>query len=237
MILPSSTVSPRTMSATCCQEDRYRQEKNRKGKSTITLRSSGLSYQSLGADLDLLLNYTSYFLNSEATPKGVASWILTYKILCVSHDRLTLERVQNLRKSGIRTPSADKMPSAALPLCYPSILPLSGLCFVLSAPRLTALVEAGDGLEPSTFRIWDWRAANCSTPPCKRKRPYLLWANRMASYPRFYTTLSCPPVVCSGTAILTAVPFWGGSRSRTCVIPGCNRLPDLSTIPPLWLQS
>lgn len=135
MILPSSTVSPRTMSATCCQEDRYRQEKNRKGKSTITLRSSGLSYQSLGADLDLLLNYTSYFLNSEATPKGVASWILTYKLLCVSHDRLTLERVQNLRKSGIRTPSADKMPSAALPLCYPSILPLSGLCFVFCSLR------------------------------------------------------------------------------------------------------
>ena len=35
---------------------------------------------------------------------------------------------------------------------------------VASWPTALSRVDAGAGLEPATFSLWDWRATNCSTP-------------------------------------------------------------------------
>lgn len=60
-----------------CHADLSLGTKSRREKYITTSPSSGLLYQSLGADLNFYLSHLLFFLNNEATPFGVAS---SYKV-------------------------------------------------------------------------------------------------------------------------------------------------------------
>lgn len=60
--------------------------------------------------------------------------------------------------------------SFALPLSYRGVSDfgcrISDVRYLKSDIRYLKFV-AGVGFEPTTFRLWAWRAANCSTPLCR----------------------------------------------------------------------
>lgn len=109
-----------------CREDRYRQSKSQKEKSTITLRSSGLLYQSLGASHSH--SFKLHLLFYSTKKPLLSGWLQTYKYYAeISHHC----EVEGVRDSN---PICEPM-AQGLPHYRYAILP-----FGASPPRINVCV-------------------------------------------------------------------------------------------------